>query len=193
MTVRDLSRRLSPGAIRRLANRYRRQIVGGVSLAAAAAATVMFAVPALAHDGAKKPLPACSSTLPLTTPCAATVTPPAAPGGNYTVTLPGIGTLNITVDPATNQVTAATVSGLNAGFTASTPKIDADKDSVKVTFTSTTDPNQVYRLKVSVKAPATAGGTPTVTAKVKGAHKDGAKHHDSRERGESGQHGDHHD
>ena len=68
------------------------------------------------------------------------------------MTLPGIGTLNITVDPTTNMVTAASVLGLT-GFTASTVKIDGDGDKVSVTFTSTTDPSQVYRLSISVKPP----------------------------------------
>lgn len=167
----DLSRRLRPRALRRLANRYRRQLIGGASLAAAAAATIVLAAPALAHDGLRTPTPlaACSATVPLTTPCSAAVTAPATTAGDYTVTLPGIGTLTITID-ANSVVTGATVSGLT-GFTASTPKVDKDGDRVTVTLTSTTDPNQVYKLKVAVKAPATAGGPATVTAKVKAVEK----------------------
>ncbi len=164
----------------------RRLLIGGASLAAAAATTLMLAAPTLANETPKPPLPACGTTLPLTTPCSAGVTPPATPGGSYVVTLPGIGTLNITIDPTTNMATAASVSGLT-GFTASTVKIDGDGDKVSVTFTSTTDPTQVYRLSVSVKKPATAGGAPTVTAKVKTAH----KHHDD-ETNEQSEHNDSH-
>lgn len=152
---------------------WRRLLIGGASLAAAAATTLVLAAPTLANSTPKPPLPACGTTLPLTTPCSAGVTPPATPIGSYVVTLPGIGTLNITIDPTTNKVTAASVSGLT-GFTASTVKIDGDGDKVSVTFTSSTNPSQVYRLRVSVKPPTTAGGAPTVTAKVKAAH----KHHE---------------
>ncbi len=174
----DLSRRLSPRTLRRL-------LIGGASLATAAAATLVLAAPALAHDKTATPLSPCTSP-PLTTPCSATATPSA---GGYTITLPGIGTLNITLDPTTNAVTGATVSGLDAGFTASAVKVDKDADRVVVTFTSTTNPSQVYKLKVAVKAPATAGAAPTVTAKVKGAHRDG-KHHGNHEVGFWGSHGD---
>ena len=39
---------------------------------------------------------------------------------------------------------------------------------VTVTFTSNTDPTQIYRVTVKVKDPATAGGAPTIKAKVRG-------------------------
>lgn len=159
----DLSRMPLPRALRRL-------LIGGASLAVAAMTAVVVAAPALADDTTTTPtpLPTCGSTLPLMTPCSAVVAPPVA--GVYAVTLPGIGTLSITIDPITNAVTVASVSGLT-GFTASAVKVDGDRDKVAVTFTSTTDPAQVYRLKVSVKAPAMVGGAPTVTAKLKGAPK----------------------
>ncbi len=113
MNVIDLSRRLSPRALRRLVNRYRRRLVGGASLATAAALSVMLSVPALAHDG-KTPLAVCSTTTTLNTPCAAPVTPtPAAGVSAYTVVLPGIGTLSLTIDPTTNLVTAASMSSVD--------------------------------------------------------------------------------
>jgi hypothetical protein len=146
------------------------------------------AAPALADEAKHSPPPPCGAAPPLTTPCSATVTPPAAPGGTYSVVLPGIGTLNFTIDPTTNMVTSATVSGLAANFTASTPKVDGDGDKVSVTFTNTTDPSQVYRLSVGVKPPTTPGGSPTFNAKVKGAHKhseSGEKEHE-HEGGSSG-------
>jgi hypothetical protein len=180
----DLNWRPSPRDLRRL-------VVGGVSMAVAAA-SLLTAAPALAHDDkAPTPLPTCSATLPLTTPCSAAVTTTAT---GYSIVLPGIGTLDITVDPLTNKVTAASVSGLDANFTASAVKIDKDSDSVAVTFTSVSTPTQVYKLKVGVKPNAT--GAPTVTAKVKGAPKDddgdeAHEHHDgdSHEVGDKGHHG----
>lgn len=178
----DLNWRPSPRDLRRL-------LIGGVSMAAAAA-SLLTAAPALAHDGTPTPLPTCSATLPLTTPCSAPVTTTAT---GYSIILPGIGTLDITVDPATNKVTAASVSGLDANFTASAVKIDKDGDSVAVTFTSVSTPTQVHKLKVAVKPNAT--GAPTVTAKVKGAPKDdGDEAHEhggsgSHEVGDKGHHG----
>ena len=163
MTEIELGTVLNPRAVRRL-------LIGGASLAAAAGAAMVLAGPALANEGstpdvAPTPLAACASALPLTTPCSVDVTA-GATAGDFVVTLPGIGTLNITVDPTTNKVTAASVTGLT-GFTAAPVKVDGDGDKVSVTLTSTTDPNQVYILKVAVKPPATAGGPPTITAKVK--------------------------
>ena len=162
MSEIDLSRVLTPRAVRRL-------LIGGASLAAAAGAALVLAGPALAHEGstpevAPAPLAACASTLPLTTPCSVDVTA-GAMSGDFVVTLPGVGTLNITVDPTTNKVTAASVTGLT-GFTATPVKVDGDGDKVSVTLTSTTDPSQVYVLKVAVK-PSATGGPPTITAKVK--------------------------
>jgi hypothetical protein len=159
-----------------------------VAIAVAVVAACAIAVPATAHDGGKT-LPPCSATLPLTTPCAPTVTPPSSPGGPYTITLPGVGTLSFTVDPATNTITSATVSGLAVNFTASTPKIDGDADKVTVTFTNTTDPTQVYRVRASVRAPATAGGAPTIFAKVGGRHHGDGEHHNHEHEHEGG--GDH--
>jgi hypothetical protein len=173
MNLIDLSRRLSPRALRRLVNRYRRQLVGGASLAAAAAFSVMLSVPALAND-VKTPLAPCNGTATLTTPCAAPVTPtPAAGVSSYTVVLPGIGTLSVTIDPTTNLVTAASMSSVDPAFTASAVKIDEDTDKVTVTLTSAADPSVVYKVTVKVKPPETAGGAPTITAKVKTPHKEG--------------------
>jgi hypothetical protein len=174
MDLIDLSRRLSPRALRRLVKRYRKQLVAGASLAAAAAFSIMLSIPALAHDGeTKTPPAACDfTTLPLTAACSALVTAPATTAGNYLVTLPGGGTLTLTID-ATGAVTGAAVSGLT-GFTASVPIVDKDGDKVSVTLTSTTDPTQVINVKASVKPPATAGGPATVKAKVKPAEKEEA-------------------
>jgi hypothetical protein len=186
MNVIDLSRRLSPRALRRFVNRYRKQLLGGGSLAVIAASSILLAVPALAHDGTATPLPDCSSTLPLKTPCAAPVIPtPAAGVSDYSVTLPGVGTLNITIDPATNQVSAASVASVDAAFTASAVKVDGDGDKVTVTLTSVTDPTQVYKVTVKVKPPATAGGAPIITAKVK------ARHTETKELGEHQSDSDH--
>ena len=198
MNMIDLSRRLSLRALRRLANRYRRQLVGGASMAVLALSSVAFAVPALAHDGKNgTPLAACSATLPLTTPCAAPVTPtPSATVSDYTVTLPGVGTLSITIDPKTNLVTAASMASVDPAFTATAVKIDEDSDKVTVTLTSVADPSVVYKVSVSVKPPAVAGGAPTITAKVKTPHKE---HSELDEQNEKGEHptlsfsgGDHH-
>jgi hypothetical protein len=174
MDVVDLSRRFSPRAIRRLVNRYRRQLVGGASLTAAVAFSVMLSVPVLANDGTATPLAACAT--PVVTPCAPDIT---SAGGTYTVALPGVGSLTVMVDPLTGAVSGATVSALT-GFTAGTPTADEDGDKVSVTFTSTTDPTVVYNLSVKGAPPAVAGGPPTVTAKVKTPEKE-----DADEAGES--------
>jgi hypothetical protein len=166
---------------RRLPKRLRGKALrfGAIAVAVGAAC---IAAPVLAHDGSKPPAPACSTTLPLTVPCTPAVVRPGEPGAPYLVTLPGVGTLTFTLD-ATNHITSASVSGLSVNFTASTPKVDGDKDSVTVTFTSKTDPTQIYRVTVRVKDPATAGGAPTIKAKVRGgagwhAHH---KHHGQHE------------
>jgi hypothetical protein len=173
MDVIELSRKLSPRALRRLARRYRKQLIAGASLAAAAAFSIMLSIPVFAHDGeTKTPLAACDfTTLPLTAACAGVVTAPTTTAGSYTVALPGGGTLTIMID-ATGAVSSADVSGLT-GFTASVPVIDKDKDKVSVTLTST-DGTQVINVNTSVKPPATAGGPATVKAKVKPAEKDDA-------------------
>jgi hypothetical protein len=151
-----------PRRIRMKAVRY------GVIAVAVGAACV--AAPVLAHDGAAKPpAPACGATLPLNTPCTPTVTKPGEPGAPYLVNVPGVGSFSFILDPATNKITAATVTTVGANFTASTPKISADGTKVTVTFTNSADPTQVYRVKVKVKAPETAGGAPVIKAKVRGA------------------------
>src|ERR1700682_222920 len=174
----DRARRM-PKQIRSKALRF-----GAIAIAVGAAC---IAAPVLAHDGPKPPAPACGTTLPLTTPCTPTVVAPAAATGTDTVTLPGVGTLSFKIDPATNMIISGspTVTGLGAHFTASTPKISADGTKVSVTFTNSADPTQVYRLKVKVKPPETAGGAPVVKAKVRGSadsHSEHKHHHGERER-----------
>jgi hypothetical protein len=171
--------------VRRVPRRLRLSALRYVAIAVAVGAAAI-AAPVLAHDGSKPPAPACGSTLPLTTPCTPTVVAPTTAGGAYTVTLAGVGTLNFKLDPATNTITSASLSGLSVNFTASTPKIDGDADKVTVTFTSTTDPTQVYRVTVKVKDPATAGGAPVIKAKVRGA----AAWHSHKHHGEQGEQGE---
>jgi hypothetical protein len=168
MDVIELSRKLSPRALRRLARRYRKQLIAGASLAAAAAATLMLAAPALADEGEIHPTPTpCATSLPLTTPCAAPVMNPAT--GSYTVTLPGIGTLSITVDPTTSLITTATFT-LASGttFTASAVTINEDNNKASVTVT---DGTAVYTVAAKVKPSATGL---VVTAKVKTPEKEDA-------------------
>jgi hypothetical protein len=178
MDLVELSRRLSPRALRRLARRYRKQLVAGASLAAAAAFSIMLSIPVFAHDGeTKTPPAACDfTTLPLTTACAALVTPPAVAvppttAGDYVVTLPGSGTLTLTID-ASGKVTGAAV--VITGYTFSVPTIDKDGDKVSVTLTSVADPTQVIKVTASVRPPATANGPATVKATVKPAEKEDA-------------------
>jgi hypothetical protein len=171
--ARQLPRRLRSKALR----------FGAIAVAVGAAC---IAAPVLAHDGPKTPPPACGTTLPLTTPCTPTVVRPGEPGAPYLVTLPGVGTLSFIIDPATNKIISATVSGLGVNFTASTPKISADGTKVSVTFTNSADPTQVYRVKVRVKPPETAGGAPVVKASVRGAahwHSEHKQHHGEHEGG----------
>jgi hypothetical protein len=177
MDLLELSRRLSPRALRRLAVRYRKQLIAGASLAAAAGFSIMLSIPAFANDGeTKTPPAACDfTTLPLTAACAAMVTPPAVAvppttAGDYVVTLPGSGTLTLTID-ASGKVTGAAVA--ITGFTFSVPNIDKDGDKVTVTLTSS-DGTQVINVKASVKPPATAGGPATVKAKLRPAEKEDA-------------------
>jgi hypothetical protein len=172
MNVIDLSRRLSLKAVRRLATRYRRQLLGGASIGVLAASSILLALPAMAHDGTATPLAAC--TTPLVTPCAPAVSPtPAAGVLSYTVTLPGIGMLNVVLD-ATGAVSSATLSGVDPAAFTSVVKVDGDMDKVTVTLTSVTDPTVVYKATVSVKPPAVAGGAPTITAKLKSPEKEDA-------------------
>ena len=99
-------------------------------------------------------------------PCTATV---SNSGSNYTVTLPGVGTLTFSLDAAGN-VTDPTVAGTENGFTASTPK--ADGDGVTATFTNAaTDPakTQQYKVDVDVHPADTASTEPKVTANVRSA------------------------
>ncbi len=168
---------------RRLPRRLRRIAVRSGAIAIAVVAACAIAVPAFAHDGTKPSPTPCSTTAPITLPCAATVNPPASAGAPYTITLPGIGTLNVTVD-ANGKITGATVSDLAPGVTASTPTVDSDGDKVSVTFT--TAAGQIVKLTVKAKPPTTAGGSPTVTAKASDRH----RHHDHEEDADGDHHGD---
>src|ERR1700682_6044332 len=173
----ERARRL-PRRLRSKALRY-----GAIAVAVGAAC---IAAPVLAHDGPKTPPPACSTTLPLTTPCTPTLVRPGEPGAPYLVTLPGVGTLSFIIDPATNKITSATVSGLGVNFTASTPKISADGTKVYVTLTNSANPTQVYRVEVKVKPSETAGGAPVINAKVRGSangHGEHKNHHGEHEGG----------
>jgi hypothetical protein len=167
-----------PRRLRGKALRY-----GAVAVAVGAAC---IATPVLAHDVSRPPAAACGATLPLTTPCTPTVVAPDTATGMYTVTLPGVGTLNFKIDPATNTITTTSVTGLGVNFTASTPKVSADGTKISVTFTNSADPTQVYRLKVKIKPPETAGGAPVVKAKVRGSadwHSEHKHHHGEHEGG----------
>lgn len=57
--------------------------------------------------------PACGTTVRPSTPCTPTV---SNAGAVFTLTLPGVGSLVFTVDPATNQIVSASVSGVNVGL-----------------------------------------------------------------------------
>jgi hypothetical protein len=140
----------------------RRLLIGGGALVAAAAAGLLTAIPAMADESASMtPLVACDSSL--TVPCSADVTGPGS-AMDYTVTLPGVGTILVTLD-ASGTIMTAVVSPLT-GFTASPAEISEEGNHVSFTLTSTTGPTKV--LEVSIKAtPSATGGTPTVTAKVK--------------------------
>ena len=115
---------------------------------------------ASAHDSTDgTTLAACGTTLPLTTPCAATV---ANSSGTYTVTVPGVGTVTFTLAGDGDDPTGVTATPAS-GFTASTAVSKGDKAAV--TFTSTSNPAQHYTVVVRARQPAGAT-TPTVKATV---------------------------
>ena len=136
------------------------------TLATVGVATALAVTPALAHEsGDSDPKPACGTALPLTTPCRAEV---SVSGSNYTVTLPGVGTLTFSLD-ANNNVVDPVIAGLENGFTG-TPSVD--HDGVTATLSdaaSSTATPQTYKVDVDVRKPATAtaGTAPTVQATVK--------------------------
>ena len=120
-----------------------------------------------------------------------TTTDPNAPvvanvGNDFTITLPGIGTLTFTVDPATGAVSGLLVVAVDgSGFTAGTPVATAE--GVAVVFTSATA-TQVLEVEVHM----TESG-PKVTAEVDVSEPDddgtGDDSHDSTT-GSEGGHGD---
>ena len=120
-----------------------------------------------------------------------TTTDPNAPvvanvGNDFTITLPGIGTLTFTVDPATGAVSGLLVVPVDgSGFTAGTPVATAE--GVAVVFTSATA-TRVLEVEVHM----TDSG-PMVTAEVDVSEPDdvstGDDPHDSTT-GSQGDHGD---
>ncbi|MFI5282117.1 MAG: hypothetical protein ACHQ0J_03200 [Candidatus Dormibacterales bacterium] len=167
---------------------------GGFAIGLAGVIALAMATSAFANGS--KPLPSpCASSAPITAPCIPTV---GQSGGNYTITLPGIGTLSFTVDQTTGKVTGTpATSALGANFTA-TIKVDKDTDKISVVFTNSADPTKSVLLVVKTK-PGPNGGAPVVTAKVKAVHHDddGDKNeteHDGGGSGHSGSSGSgHHD
>jgi hypothetical protein len=144
----------------RVAQLPRRATIGVGVAAITLIGAFVLAKPASAHDNGSSPRPTpAACTTPLT---AGVCSPDVADngGGAFAVTLPGVGTLNLTVDPSTGLITDATVSGLAANFTASAVKIDSDKDSAKVVITDTTT-GQKYFIAAHE---STANGTTTVRA-----------------------------
>src|ERR1700687_2048542 len=97
----ERARRL-PKRLRSKALRY-----GAIAVAVGAAC---IAAPVLAHDGPKTPPPACSTTLPLTTPCTPTLVRPGEPGAPYLVTLPGVGTRSFLTASTSSPTTSDTRS-----------------------------------------------------------------------------------
>ncbi len=182
-------------AIRRkleLARVSRTALLRVLGLVAATTLAVVLAAPAAATGtsttgSTPTPLASCGTTLPLTTPCTPAITAPTTAGGAWTLTLPGVGSLVFTVDPATNQIVSASVSGVETKFTASL-SVDGEDGKVAATFTSTstTAPTQVYTIAAKVQAPATVGGAPTVTAVVKSAEKEDDKDDDKNDKNKVG-------
>ncbi|MGA7912613.1 MAG: hypothetical protein WB682_11215 [Candidatus Dormiibacterota bacterium] len=137
------------------------------------------ATSAFANGTKPSPTP-CATSAPITVPCVANVT---NTGSSYSIVLPGIGTLNFTVDQTTGKVTGSpSTASLGTNYTA-TIKVDKDTDRITVVFTNSADPTKSVRLVVKTK-PGATGGTPVVTAKVK------AVHHVGDEANETEHHGD---
>lgn len=166
---------LEPGL--RVRNVFRTMFVRGLGIISAAALAVVIAAPAAA-TGTPSPestptlLSDCTATLPLKTPCSPLITPPTAAGGSWTLTLPGVGSLVFTVDPITNQIVSASISGVDVAFTATAFTVGGDSNQVGATFTNVADPTQVYTINARVQPPTTAGGTPIVSATVTSPEKE---------------------
>ena len=162
-TVRNTAGAAKPGF-----GLSRTMLRGGLSIALAAGVGLAMATAAFANGGSKPSPSPCAGTAPITTPCVAT---PVQAGSSYTIVLPGIGTVNFTVDQITGKVTGtptATPLALS-GYTA-TIKVDADTDRLVVVFTNT-DPTKSVALIVKTK-PGPNGTAPVVKAKVKAVHHD---------------------
>ena len=160
-TVRNTSEAAKPGL--RLS---RTMLRGGLSIALAAGVGLAMATAAFANGTKPSPTP-CAASAPITAPCVPNV---AKAGSSYTIVLPGIGTVNFTVDQTTGMVTGTpTATGLGAGYTA-TIKVDKDTDRIVVVFTNT-DPTKSVALVVKTK-PGANGAPPVVKAKVKAVHHD---------------------
>lgn len=138
-----------------------RALTGLVATGAVVVAGFVGPGPAMANDGAAAPAAVadCAATLPLTTPCKAAV---ANVGNNYTVTLPGVGTLTFSLDAANNVVNP--VATADPGFTASTPAVD--HDGAAATFVNATT-GEKYKVDADVRPAATPAAAPTVDATVK--------------------------
>lgn len=127
-------------------------------------------------------------------PTTTTTTDPNAPvvsnvGNDFTITLPGIGTLTFTVDPASGALSVLTVAPVDgSGFTAGTPVVTAE--GVSVVFTSATA-TQVLEVELHM-----TDGAPKVTAEVDVTEpadvSTGDDSHDSHDSttGSQGEHGD---
>ena len=170
-----------------LARVSRTALLRVLGLVAATTLAVVLAAPAAA-TGTPTPGPtptplADCTTPPVTTPCTPGVT---TAGGVWTLTLPGVGSLVFTVDPTTNQIVSASVMGVATAFNASLASVDGEDGKVSATFTSKTDPTQVFTIVAKVHEPATAGGAPTVTAVVKSAEKEDDKDDDKNDKNKVG-------
>jgi hypothetical protein len=161
----------------------RTMLRSGISIALAAGVALAMATSAFANGSKPTPSPC---TTPLTTPCAATVV--HGTGTSYTITLPGIGTLNFTVDQTTGKVIGTpTTTGLGANYTA-TIKVDKDTDRISVVFTNSVDPTKTVQVVVKTK-PGPTGQPPVVTAKVKAVHHDDENETETEHDGDSSNHG----
>jgi hypothetical protein len=160
----------------------RTMLRGGLSFALAAGVGLAMATGAFANGAKPSPTP-CATTAPITAPCVPNVT---NTGSSYTITLPGIGTLNFTVDQTTGKVTGTpTTSGLGANYTA-TIKVDKDTDRIVVVFTNSADPTKSVTLNVKAR-PGPNGAAPVVKAKVKRVHRDDDADETENDHHESGQ------
>lgn len=148
-------------------------LAAGTMLAIAAPAIALPALPSTCVAGAMPPPQ-------YTAPCTPTVTgtnPIPSGGGSVTLTLPGVGSIVITVD-ATGNLTAPTVTPM-APFKMGTLKVNNDTGLVSVTFTNKGAPlpagvkPETYVIKAKVsQLPGTAGYAVQTIAKPVARHKD---------------------